>query len=304
MKKAIAAILTLLLLLAPVAPLTVFGAEDRTMPATEYIPGSQGSRAWSYILVRPYSGSSSRTHYVYSNYQTTTPPIEGVISEQEGMSYDLESNTLTITSLDAEDLNVTVHNMGTGFKVNLAGRSALRSFAVINEGWDSALTIDGSGSIVLGNKKDHNNVPLDVTGHLTILDGEIECIAEETDVQSIGGLRYSFFVGETGKGSPLTSYLNWTGNLESKESTDGKSIVSSKETVKFAGQALSAPTVKRKSKRLVKWKPVDGCTYQVMIDGKVIDVDQNMIKSKQKVSVRIVKDVNGSIIYSPWSKEV
>ena len=304
MKKLIAAILSLLLLLAPVAPLTVSGAEDRTAPATEYVPGSQGYGAWSYILVRPYSGSSSRTHYVYSNYQSTTPPIEGVISEQEGMSYDLESNTLTISNLNADDLLVTVHDMGTGFKIVLEGNSALRCIKVEKKDWDSALTIDGSGSVTLGNKKDHNNVPLDVTGHLTIQGGELECIAEETDVQSISGLRYSLFVGEIGTGSPLTSYLNWSGNLESKESTDGKSIVSSKETVKFAGQALSAPTVKRKSKRLVKWKPVDGCTYQVMIDGKVIDVDQNMIKSKQKVSVRIVKDVNGSIIYSPWSKEV
>jgi|GEM_PF-2222032 len=272
-------------------------------PAPTYEPNPTGDvGAWSYIKVTPVSGASSRTHYVFSNYQTTTLPIEGKVESVNGMKYSKKTNTLTIKNFDEEDIILLIHNMGTGFTVKITGTNTLRSLKVENENWDSGLTVVGSGKLTLGNAVDHNNVPFDVNGTTELLGGTIKCLAEKTEIQSVGGLRYSFLVCSAEK-YPLHTALKSKGTLEANESANNTALVRSTEDITFTGKALKTPGVKRSGKK-VSWSKVKGCRYQVKSGNKIITTRKTCIKNKGKVQVRAIKIQNGIMTCSSWSKKI
>ena len=274
-----------------------------TNPAAAYESSPTGDvGAWSYIKVTPVSGASSRTHYLFSNYQTTTLPIEGKVDTVAGFSYSRKTNTLTIRKVAEEDLMLLIHNMGTGFTLKLSGTNSLRSLKVDNENWNSGLTVFGTGKITLGNSDDHNHVPFEVNGTTELLGGTIKCIAEKTDVQSVGGLRYSFLVNDARK-NPLHTALKFKGALDGNESANKTSLVRSTADITFSGKALKTLSVKRNGKT-VSWNKVKGCKYQVKHGKKIIITKKTSYKTNSKMYVRALKITNGVMICSQWSKKI
>ena len=295
--------LLLTLLLFIMAPSMVSAA---TGPAEYYDPKApeETAGAWSYIKVAPVSGSRSKTHYVFSNYETTTLPKEGVVEAVDGMAYDKDSNTLTITGYRQEDIILSVHNMGTAFTLILSGENELRSVKVDKDKWDSGLAIDGTGTVVLGNTSDHIRIPLEVYGNLELLSGTITCLAEVSSVQSIEGNRYSLMVSSPDS-IPVTTMLSYDAAIEGGESSSGIFLVRTKDNITFSGDALKALKIKRKSKK-VSWTKVPEAVYEVSVNGEITETSKNNIKApkKKKVSVRVFTEDKCIRTYSPWSKAV
>ena len=280
--KLIAGLLSIALLI----PTPVLGAD--TYVRTNADTGS-------YIKTSAVSGSSSKLHMIYSE--------TGTSEEVEGLFYDEKTNTLTVDSFTGDDIILTVNDMGDDFAIDLKGENVLRSINVSRDEKTSGLTVKGNGAVTLGYDRDHLNVPLNLIGDLSVESGKMVLIGENKDQSTGLGLRFSIYI-KGDSAIPLSTAVSFDGTLTRKTTDEGNVILSCKDTVTFEGAAIEAPKVKRKSKRLVKCKPIEGCTYQALIGGEIIDMDQPMIKTKKKVSIRAVKKEEGSIIYSPWSKEV
>ena len=276
---------------------TALAAESE--PSEGYDPNPMhGYGAWSYIKIVPVSGAASDTHYIYSNYRASSTSDVGRVDFVKGFSYKAKSNSLTMKNYSNNDTTLIIHNMGTGFRLKLAGKNILRSIVVEQDGWDSALTIDGNGTATLGNKSDHDRIPLNVSGNLTILSGTIKCIKEDVDVTAAGhGERNSVFVSSKSS-TPIRTELKHKGTLTFDKEHEA---VYSDKTVTFSGKALKAPTLKRKG-RIVKWKSVSGAKYQVKVGNTIKTLKKASYSGKTKVSVRIVKSKNGIMVMSPWSK--
>ncbi len=291
------------MLLAIVMPCAVRAA---TGPAEFYDPKAKDEAvgAWSYIKVAPVSGARSKTHYVFSNYETTTLPKEGVIEAVEGMVYDKATNTLNVTNYKQEDIVLSIHNMGTELTLNLEGENELRSVKVDKDLWDSGLIISGTGTTVLGNTSDHNRVPLELYGNLELLSGTVTCLAEVSSVQSAEGDRYAFLMTSTDK-IAVKTMVGCSVALDSVETSSGSYLIRTRENITFGGEALAAPEIKRKGKK-VTWSKIDGATYEVSVNGEIQETQKTMVKAgkKKKVSVRAIKVDGFTIMYSPWSKLV
>ncbi len=302
MKKIRTILLTLMFLF--VMPLTVCAAAG---PADHYDPRStdeETAGAWSYIKVAPVSGARSKTHYVYSNYQSTTLPVEGVVEAVEGMTYDQDSNTLTVTDYKQEDIILSIHNMGTAFTLCINGENELRCIKADKDKWDSGMIITGTGSAVLGNASDHIRIPLEVYGDLEMISGVISCRAEVSSVQSAEGNRYTFMVISENS-VPVKTSVGYDAVIDGGESTGGTFLVRTRENITFSGDAHETPSIKRKGKK-VTWTKTAGATYEVSVNGEVTETGKNSIKvpKKKKVSVRMFTVENCIKAYSPWSKLV
>ena len=284
-----------------------FNVSAATGPAESYNPKATDETeegAWSYIKVTPVSGSKSRTYYVFSNYQTTTSPIEGVVEPVDGMVYEKESNTLTVTDFKQEDIILSIHNMGTAFTLNITGENELRCIKVDKDKWDSGLTVVGTGAVTLGNTSDHIRIPLEIYGDLELISGSITCLEEISSISTQEGTRYSFMLSSTNS-MPITTSVGINGTLNIVESSAGVFLIRTKENITFSGDALQAPEIKRKGKK-VSWTKTPGAMYEVSVNGEVTETQKNIIKApkKKKVSVRMYMIDKCIKTYSPWSKLV
>ena len=225
-------LIILCLMLTIIIPVYVTAASG---PSDSYDPNPMtGSGAWSYIKVTPTSGETDRTHYIFSNYTTNT---EGQVDRVKGLSYNKKNNTLTLNNYNQEDVTISVHNMGTGFKIQLKNKkNKLRSIKVTNDnGWDSGLKISGNGSVTIGNKTDHNHVPLDVAGKCSLKAKKIKLVAEKPDVGSGLGLRYTLMVKDNKAKKPFSTTMKYSKAVEINtfEMESGGAITSSKDTITF-----------------------------------------------------------------------
>ena len=294
MKRILSFLTTLCLIFTISTPALASG------PADHYDPTPfTGTGAWSYIKVTPVSGETARTHYVFSNYTTNT---DGIVDKVNHLSYSAKSNTLTINGYKEEDVILDARNMGTSFKIVLKGKNQLRSIHVDNQGWDSGLSISGSGSVTIGNKTDHNHVPLDVNGNLSLSGATIKLIAEEPNVGSGLGLRYTLMTKSSSK-TPFKTSLGYKAELSSFFMESGGAVVSCKDDVTFSGKALKTPKLKRKGKK-VTWSKVKGAKYEIKAGKTVKTITKTSYKSASKISVRAVKTTEGIVCYSAWSKKV
>lgn len=228
MKKLIAIFCTLCVMIIPLNALA-------SGPSESYDPTPfTGSGAWSYIKVTPVSGDTARTHYIFSNYTTNT---EGKVDTVKDISYNKKKNTLTLNNYKEEDVILEAFNMGTTFKIFLKGKkNRLRSISVTNDNsWESGLKMTGKGFITIGNKTDHNHVPLNVEGKCRLSAGKVKLIAEKPDVGSGLGLRYTLMVKDNKEAKPFSTTMSYSKNVEINtfERASGGAITNSKDTITF-----------------------------------------------------------------------
>lgn len=168
------------------APEQLLDRPDPMLPTLNNLaPDFAGTYAWEqtgseeYVYIR-YRGEESPTalwegtHY-HSDPSHTAP----------GAEYDQSTNTLTITDLDAEELNVNL--MGNGFTVRLVGDNHLDRIIMWGAGYAGSVTFTGEGSLTVNNPDGigikvegewsdsgilvDGGVTLDVTGSPAILIG-------------------------------------------------------------------------------------------------------------------------------------
>ena len=77
-------------------------------------------------------------HSIYSEQQIYNDEVEGV-------SYDLETNTVTLNNVNAPKLVLSANKMGDDFKVKLVGENNLAIICIYGDNYGGSLTITGDG---------------------------------------------------------------------------------------------------------------------------------------------------------------
>ncbi|MBQ5995741.1 MAG: S-layer homology domain-containing protein [Clostridia bacterium] len=136
MKKTLSVLLTVVMLLGLV-PMSAFAAEAHNGPAD--VP-------WAFISIY-YEGEEpgdehEGTGAVYSENTVHNDAVAGA-------TYDLESNTLTLSNYKHPENGLSVNMMGDDFKLEIVGECELCNIAVWGDGWGGSITITGTGTLTV-----------------------------------------------------------------------------------------------------------------------------------------------------------
>ncbi|WP_316610344.1 hypothetical protein, partial [uncultured Ruminococcus sp.] len=71
----------------------------------------------------------------------------------EGVSYNLSTNTLSVTDVDMPAAAIYINMMGDDFKLKVTGTCNFRGIDVINYGYNTSVTITGTGTLNLNADK-------------------------------------------------------------------------------------------------------------------------------------------------------
>ena len=99
-------------------------------------PCDTGDWAYPYINVR--TGEDSTT--IFSSKETNSIA---------GMSYDRESNTLTLNNYKNKVAGIATNMMGDDFKINLIGDNEIGGIGSYGDAWGGSINICGNGSLVI-----------------------------------------------------------------------------------------------------------------------------------------------------------
>lgn len=140
MKKTIATILAVLLVLS-VAPITAFAENG------PHIDESSGF-SWAFIrfFINTQVEEEYKSYTVFAETKTYNDAIEGA-------SYDLASNTLTITDFNHPELSLSTNMMGDDFKLRVIGSCALDMIYIWGDMYGGSLDIQGNGTLTVNEAK-------------------------------------------------------------------------------------------------------------------------------------------------------
>lgn len=99
-------------------------------------PCDTGDWAYAYINVR--TGEDSTT--IFSSKGTNSI---------DGMSYDRETNTLTLNNYKNKTAGIATNMMGDDFKINLIGDNEIGGIGSYGDAWGGSINICGNGSLVI-----------------------------------------------------------------------------------------------------------------------------------------------------------
>ncbi len=165
MKKILSIILAALMFCAVFAPTSVL-AENGPYPedAMENINPDNltdiSDLKMSMIMIMDYdlSNDDISMGIVY-------PTVEGFVLPEKfkGMSYDLQTNTLTLKNVRAPEAFLTSLDMGDDFKIKLVGYNELGCILSMGQTRGAAITLTGNGELVL-NKDDIAGGSIEIMG--------------------------------------------------------------------------------------------------------------------------------------------
>lgn len=95
----------------------------------------------AYIVV------NGKTLYAFDYYNGT------VTNTIDGLSYDENSNTLTLNNYDQPDSVITVNEMGEDFNIQVNGTNSILQLSVWGFGYGGSCYLKGSGSLTVNKKK-------------------------------------------------------------------------------------------------------------------------------------------------------
>lgn len=99
-------------------------------------PCDTGDWAYAYINVR----NGEESNLLFSSEGTNSI---------DGMSYDRESNTLTLNNYKSSTTVIVTNMMGDDFKINLVGDNEIGSIGSYGDAWGGSINISGNGSLVI-----------------------------------------------------------------------------------------------------------------------------------------------------------
>lgn len=91
--------------------------------------------------------------YLYSHNGISVTSDTELLDRFEGVSYDPDSNTLTLDHVKVPEASIITNYMGNGFTIRLIGENELEQINTWGWGYGGSLTITGTGSLVLNREQ-------------------------------------------------------------------------------------------------------------------------------------------------------
>ena len=116
-----------------------------------------------------------------------------------GMSYDRESNTLTLNDFKNKAAVIVTNMMGDDFKINLIGDNEIRSIGSYGDAWGGSINICGNGSLVINaDKADDYSVGLLAEGTNSVLS-----VADTCNVTIYSGTKAAVYTSDNLTDKPI-----------------------------------------------------------------------------------------------------
>lgn len=145
--------------LAGAVVLAVSSAALYAAPQVKAANGPCDTGDWAYAYINVRIGEDSTL--IFSSKGTNSIA---------GMSYDRESNTLTLNDFKNKAAVIVTNMMGDDFKINLIGDNEIRSIGSYGDAWGGSINICGNGSLVINaDKADDYSVGLLAEGTNSVL---------------------------------------------------------------------------------------------------------------------------------------
>lgn len=122
--------------------LAVSAAVSFAVPQVKAANGPCDTGDWAYAYINVRNGEES--NLLFSSEGTNSI---------DGMSYDRESNTLTLNNYKSSTTVVVTNMMGDDFKINLVGDNEIGSIGSYGDAWGGSINISGNGSLVINADK-------------------------------------------------------------------------------------------------------------------------------------------------------
>ena len=128
--------------LVTVVVLAVSAAVSFAVPQVKAANGPCDTGDWAYAYINVRNGEES--NLLFSSEGTNSI---------DGMSYDRESNTLTLNNYKSSTTVIVTNMMGDDFKINLVGDNEIGSIGSYGDAWGGSINISGNGSLVINADK-------------------------------------------------------------------------------------------------------------------------------------------------------
>ena len=122
--------------------LAVSAAVSFAVPQVKAANGPCDTGDWAYAYINVRNGEES--NLLFSSEGTNSI---------DGMSYDRESNTLTLNNYKSSTTVIVTNMMGDDFKINLIGDNEIGSIGSYGDAWGGSINISGNGSLVINADK-------------------------------------------------------------------------------------------------------------------------------------------------------
>lgn len=124
--------------LAGAVVLAVSSAVLYAAPPVKAANGPCDTGDWAYAYINVRTGEDSTT--IFSSKETNSIA---------GMSYDRETNTLTLNNYKNKTAGIATNMMGDDFKINLIGDNEIGGIGSYGDAWGGSINICGNGSLVI-----------------------------------------------------------------------------------------------------------------------------------------------------------
>lgn len=124
--------------LAGAVVLAVSSAVLYAAPPVKAANGPCDTGDWAYAYINVRTGEDSTT--IFSSKETNSI---------DGMSYDRETNTLTLNNYKNKTAGIATNMMGDDFKINLIGDNEIGGIGSYGDAWGGSINICGNGSLVI-----------------------------------------------------------------------------------------------------------------------------------------------------------
>lgn len=122
--------------------LAVSAAVSFAVPQVKAANGPCDTGDWAYAYINVRNGEES--NLLFSSEGTNSI---------DGMSYDRESNTLTLNNYKSSTTVIVTNMMGDDFNINLVGDNEIGSIGSYGDAWGGSINISGNGSLVINADK-------------------------------------------------------------------------------------------------------------------------------------------------------
>mgnify|MGYP000528559781 CR=1 FL=1 len=124
--------------LAGAVVLAVSSAVLYAAPPVKAANGPCDTGDWAYAYINVRTGEDSTT--IFSSKGTNSI---------DGMSYDRQTNTLTLNNYKNKAAGIATNMMGDDFKINLIGDNEIGGIGSYGDAWGGSINICGNGSLVI-----------------------------------------------------------------------------------------------------------------------------------------------------------
>ena len=168
--------------------LAVSAAVSFAVPQVKAANGPCDTGDWAYAYINVRNGEES--NLLFSSEGTNSI---------DGMSYDRESNTLTLNNYKSSTTVIVTNMMGDDFKINLVGDNEIGSIDSYGDAWGGSINISGNGSLVINaDKSDDYGIAFFAEGTNSVLS-----VADTCNVTIYSGSKAVVYTSDNQTDKPI-----------------------------------------------------------------------------------------------------